>query len=67
MQWDESGIKWIRPIRAINRTDFLVVWTYIDHFDKRYAKKTKDRNLNDAIKNADVFLGLSSADVLKRK
>ncbi len=30
------------------------------------AIETKDRTLNDAIKNADVFLGLSSAGVLKK-
>ena len=33
----------------------------------RYAKKTKDKNLNDALKNADVFLGLSSAGILKKE
>ncbi len=33
----------------------------------KYAKKTKDKNLNDALKNADVFLGLSSAGILKRE
>ncbi len=31
-----------------------------------HAINTKDRNLNDAINNADVFLGLSSAGVLKK-
>ena len=31
-----------------------------------YAINTKDRTLNDVIKDADVFLGLSSAGVLKR-
>ena len=31
-----------------------------------YAKETKYRNLNDAIKDADVFLGLSSAGALKK-
>ena len=33
----------------------------------KYAKKTKDKNLNDALKNADVFLGLSSAGILKKR
>ncbi len=33
----------------------------------KYAKKTNDRNLNDALKNADVFLGLSSAGILKKE
>ena len=33
----------------------------------KYAKKTRDKNLNDAIKNADVFLGLSSAGLLKKE
>ena len=32
-----------------------------------YAIETKDKTLNDAIKNADVFLGLSSADVLTKE
>ncbi len=33
----------------------------------KYAKKTNDKNLNDALKNADVFLGLSSARILKKE
>ena len=33
----------------------------------KYAKKTNDKNLNDALKNADVFLGLSSAGILKKE
>ncbi len=33
----------------------------------KYAKKTKDRTLSDALKNADVFLGLSSAGILKKE
>ena len=33
----------------------------------KYAKKTKNKNLNDALKNADVFLGLSSAGILKKR
>ncbi len=32
-----------------------------------HAIKTKNRTLNDAIKDADVFLGLSSAGVLKKE
>jgi len=32
-----------------------------------HAIKTKDRTLNDALKNADVFLGLSAAGVLKKE
>ena len=33
----------------------------------KYAKKTKSKTLNDALKNADVFLGLSSAGILKKE
>jgi len=33
----------------------------------KYAKKTNDKNLNDSLKNADVFLGLSSAGILKKE
>ncbi len=33
----------------------------------KYAKNTKDKNLHDALKNADVFLGLSSAGILKKE
>ncbi len=33
----------------------------------KYAKETKDKNLKDALKNADVFLGLSSAGILKKE
>ncbi len=33
----------------------------------RYAKKTKSKTLSDALKNADVFLGLSSAGILKKE
>ncbi len=33
----------------------------------KYAKKTDDRNLYDALNNADVFLGLSSAGILKKE
>jgi len=32
-----------------------------------HAIETKDRTLNDAIKNTDVFLGLSSAGILKKE
>ncbi len=33
----------------------------------KYAKKTNHKNLKDALKNADVFLGLSSAGILKKE
>ncbi len=33
----------------------------------KYAKKTKSKTLSDALKNADVFLGLSSAGILKKE
>ncbi len=33
----------------------------------KYAKKTKYKTLSDALKNADVFLGLSSAGILKKE
>ncbi len=33
----------------------------------KYAKKTKNKTLSDALKNADVFLGLSSAGILKKE
>ncbi len=39
----------------------------IDQWKSRYAVKTKHRNLKDAIKGADVFLGLSSKGVLKKE
>ena len=32
-----------------------------------YAKNTKNKNLKDALKNADVFLGLSSGGILKKR
>ena len=38
----------------------------LNEWKLNHAIKTKDRTLNDAIKNADVFLGLSSAGVLKK-
>ena len=38
----------------------------IDQWKSRYAVKTKLRNLKDAIKDADVFLGLSAKGVLKK-
>ena len=41
------------------RTERIDKWKY------RFAVKTKLRNLKDAIKGADVFLGLSSKGVLK--
>ena len=39
----------------------------IDQWKSRYAAKTKFRKLEDAIKGADVFLGLSSKGVLKKE
>lgn len=36
-----------------------------NEYKKRYSRDTKDRNLDDAIKGADVFLGLSAPGVLK--
>jgi len=38
----------------------------LNKWKSNFAVNTKDRTLNDAIKNADVFLGLSSAGVLKK-
>jgi len=38
----------------------------LNEWKLNHATTTKDRTLNDAIKNADVFLGLSSAGVLKK-
>jgi malate dehydrogenase (oxaloacetate-decarboxylating)(NADP+) len=37
----------------------------MDEFKARYARSTNHRNLSDAIAGADVFLGLSAANVLK--
>ena len=37
----------------------------IDQWKSKHAINTKHRTLEDAIKNADVFLGLSAKDVLK--
>ena len=37
----------------------------LNKWKMKYAKKTKDKNLDDAMKNADVFLGLSSGGILK--
>ncbi len=39
----------------------------IDQWKSRYAVDTKLRTLEDAIKNADVFLGLSAKGVLKKE
>ena len=39
----------------------------IDQWKSRYAAETKLRTLEDAIKGADVFLGLSSKGVLKKE
>ena len=38
----------------------------LSKWKKLHAVKTKDRNLNDAIKNADVFLGLSAKGILTK-
>ena len=38
----------------------------LNKWKQKYAKKTNARKLSDAIKNADVFLGLSSAGVLTK-
>ena len=38
----------------------------LNQWKAAFAIDTKDRTLKDAIKNADVFLGLSSAGVLKK-
>ena len=39
----------------------------IDQWKSRYAVDTRLRTLEDAIKNADVFLGLSAKGVLKKE
>ncbi len=39
----------------------------LNEWKKNYAIKTKYRNLDDVMKNSDVFLGLSSAGVLKKE
>ena len=39
----------------------------LNKWKSAYAIETKNRTLNDAIKGADVFLGLSSAGVLKKE
>ncbi len=38
----------------------------IDQFKSAHAVETKHRTLSDAIKNADVFLGLSAKDVVSK-
>ncbi len=38
----------------------------LNKWKNEFSIKTDDRNLSDAIKNADVFLGLSQAGVLKK-
>ena len=38
----------------------------LNEWKNEFSINTDDRNLNDAIKNADVFLGLSQAGVLKK-
>ena len=39
----------------------------LNQWKSLHAIKTKDRTLDDAIKNADVFLGLSSKSILSKK
>ena len=39
----------------------------LDQWKSRYAVKTKLRTLADAVKGADVFLGLSAKGVLKKE
>ncbi len=39
----------------------------IDQFKSTFAADTKMRTLNDAMKNADVFLGLSAKDVVTKE
>ena len=39
----------------------------LNEWKKKFAIKTKNRTLNDAINGADVFLGLSQAGVLKKE
>ena len=39
----------------------------LNKWKSKHATDTKHRNLNDAIKDADVFLGLSAAGVLKKE
>ncbi len=39
----------------------------IDQFKSAHAVETKHRTLNDAIKDADVFLGLSAKDVVSKE
>ena len=39
----------------------------LNEWKNEFAIKTDDRNLSDAIKNADVFLGLSAKGVLKKE
>ena len=38
----------------------------INSWKKEFAVETKDKSLDDAMKNADVFLGLSAAGVVKK-
>ena len=37
----------------------------LDEYKARWVRKTQARDLGDAMKGADIFLGLSAADVLK--
>ena len=38
----------------------------LNQWKSSHAIETKDRTLSDAIENADVFLGLSAAGVVKK-
>jgi len=39
----------------------------INSYKEVFAKDTKDRTLSDAVKNSDIFLGMSSAGVLSKE
>ncbi|MFT4172163.1 MAG: NADP-dependent malic enzyme [Rhodocyclaceae bacterium] len=55
---------WVTDIKGVvyeGRTEEM------DPIKARYAKKTSARTLEEVIDNADVFLGLSAAGVLKRE
>jgi malate dehydrogenase (oxaloacetate-decarboxylating)(NADP+) len=39
----------------------------INKYKEVFAKDTKDRTLSDAVKNSDIFLGMSSAGVLSKE
>ena len=50
---------WIQSVINKKRKD-------INTWKKEFAVDTKDKSLDDAMKNADVFLGLSAAGVVKK-